>query len=109
MPHRRWAQAAKDMVHSERTLSNKEKSKRRAAPCARLISWAEVATPGATSRPGLNVRMLSFIYIVTIWCAAALLFVAVHELEPNRRLALLLEFLILALGTEAISRQLLLS
>jgi hypothetical protein len=51
--------------------------------------------------------MLAFIYVVTIWCLAAILFVSVHELEPNRRLALVLEFLILAVGAAAISRLLL--
>jgi hypothetical protein len=48
--------------------------------------------------------MLALIYVVTIWCVAAILFVSVHEHEPNRPLALVLEFLILALGTAAISR-----
>jgi len=42
--------------------------------------------------------MLALIYVVTIWCVAAILFVSVHEHEPNRPLALVLEFLILALG-----------
>jgi hypothetical protein len=51
--------------------------------------------------------MLVLVYIFTIWCVAAILFVTVHEFEPNRRLALVLELLILALGTAAIARQLL--
>jgi hypothetical protein len=40
--------------------------------------------------------MLAFFYVLTIWLVAAVLFVAVNELEPNRRLALVLKFLILA-------------
>jgi hypothetical protein len=34
--------------------------------------------------------MLALIYVSTIWCVAAILFVTVYEFEPNRRLALLL-------------------
>jgi hypothetical protein len=51
--------------------------------------------------------MLTLFYVFTIWCVAAILFVSVHEHEPNRRLALVLEFLILAVGAAAISRLLL--
>jgi hypothetical protein len=40
--------------------------------------------------------MLALIYVFTIWCVAAILFVTVHEFEPNRRLAFVLEFLVLA-------------
>ena len=38
--------------------------------------------------------MLAFIYVFSIWVVATMLFVAVNEVEPNRRLALVLKFLI---------------
>jgi hypothetical protein len=31
--------------------------------------------------------MLALIYVFTIWCVAAILFVTVHEFEPNRHLS----------------------
>ena len=31
--------------------------------------------------------MLAFIYVFSIWVVATMLFVAVNEIEPNRRLA----------------------
>jgi hypothetical protein len=52
-------------------------------------------------------RMLALIYVFTIWCVAAILYVTVNEFEPNRRLAFVLKFLILAVGAAAIARRLL--
>ena len=51
--------------------------------------------------------MLAFIYVLTICFVAAVLFVSVNEVEPNRWLALALKFLILAVGAAAIARRLL--
>ena len=48
--------------------------------------------------------LLALIYVLTICCVGAVLFVGVHRLEPNRRLALMLKFLILAVGAAAIAR-----
>jgi len=50
--------------------------------------------PRGGDTPGWNVRMLAFIYVFGISVVAAILFVAVNEIEPNRRLALALKFLI---------------
>jgi hypothetical protein len=41
------------------------------------------------------------IYAFAIWCAAAILLAVVNRLEPNRRLAVVLQFLILAVGSAA--------
>jgi hypothetical protein len=43
------------------------------------------------------------IYAFAIWCAAAILLAVVNRFEPNRRLAIALRFLILALGFAAIA------
>jgi hypothetical protein len=51
--------------------------------------------------------LLGLIYVLTICYVGAVLFVSVNKFEPNRRLALLLKFLILAVGAAAIARQLL--
>jgi hypothetical protein len=51
--------------------------------------------------------MLALVYVFTIWCVATVLYVIVNELEPNRRLATVLQFLILAVGAAAIVRRLL--
>ena len=51
--------------------------------------------------------MLAVVYVFTIWCVATVLYVIVNELEPNRRLAMVLQFLILAVGAAAIVRRLL--
>jgi hypothetical protein len=48
--------------------------------------------------------MLAVFYLITIWCVAFMLYVTVHKFEPNRRLALVLKFLILAVGAAAIAR-----
>ena len=60
-----------------------------------------MATPG--TREG-DVRMLSLVYAFTIWCAATVLYAIVNELEPNRRLATVVQFLILAVGAAAIAK-----
>jgi hypothetical protein len=52
--------------------------------------------------------MLALIYVLTICCVGAVLFVSVNDLEPNDRLALVVKFLVLAVGAAAIARQLLL-
>ena len=52
--------------------------------------------------------MLALVYVFTIWCVATVLYVIVNEFEPNRRLAFVLEFLVLALGAAAIARRLML-
>ena len=45
--------------------------------------------------------MLAFIYVFSIWVVATTLFVAVNEVEPNRRLALVLKFLIVFVSVAA--------
>jgi hypothetical protein len=50
--------------------------------------------------------MLAFIYDFSIWVVATTLFVAVNEVEPNRRLALTLKFLIVLAGAAAIAGRL---
>jgi hypothetical protein len=49
--------------------------------------------------------MLALTYVFMISCVATILFVSVHWLEPNHRLALVLKLLILAVGAVAIARQ----
>jgi hypothetical protein len=51
--------------------------------------------------------MLPLIYVFAILCGASVLFISVNELEPNRRLALWLELLVLAVAAAAIARKLL--
>ena len=51
--------------------------------------------------------MLAFIYVLTICCVGAVLFVSVNRFEPNRRLALMLKLLVLAVGAAAIASRLL--
>jgi hypothetical protein len=46
--------------------------------------------------------MLALIYVLAIWCVATVLYVIVNEHESNRRLAIVLQFLILAVGAAAI-------
>src|SRR6266446_2445673 len=43
----------------------------------------------AADRDGTS-EMLALIYVFTIWCVASILFVTVHEFEPDRRLAFVL-------------------
>jgi hypothetical protein len=50
--------------------------------------------------------MLALVYVFTIWCVATVLYVIVNEFEPNRRLAIVLQFLILAVSAAAIASQL---
>ena len=47
--------------------------------------------------------MLTLIYVILVLGVATVLFVAVHRLEPNHRLALVLKLAILAVGTVAIA------
>jgi hypothetical protein len=47
--------------------------------------------------------MLALIYVLTIWCAATVLYTIVNEYEPNRRIAAVLQFLILAVGAAAVT------
>ena len=47
--------------------------------------------------------MLVFLLVFTIWCVATVLYVIVNEHERNRRLAIVLQFLILAAGAAAIA------
>ena len=47
--------------------------------------------------------MLAVIYIFSICVVAAFLFVAVNEIEPNRRFALALKFLIVFVGVAAVA------
>jgi hypothetical protein len=49
--------------------------------------------------------MLAFIYVFSIWVVATTLFVAVNEIEPDRRLALAL-FLIVLVSAAAIAGRL---
>ena len=48
--------------------------------------------------------VLALFYVFTIWCVASILYVTVNKFEPDRRLALVLKFLILAVGAAAIAR-----
>jgi hypothetical protein len=50
--------------------------------------------------------MLAFIYVFTIWCLATILYASVDWLETNRRLALVLKLLILAVSAAATVRRL---
>ena len=47
--------------------------------------------------------MLALTQAILILAVAAVLFVGVHWLEPDRRLALVLKFLIVAVGAAAIA------
>jgi hypothetical protein len=51
-------------------------------------------------------RMLAFIYVFSIWVVATTLFVAVNEIEPDRRLALAFKFLIVFASAAAIAGRL---
>ena len=50
--------------------------------------------------------MLALTHAIMILAVAAVLFLGVHWLEPDRRLTLVLKFLILAVGAAAIARRL---
>jgi hypothetical protein len=45
--------------------------------------------------------MLAFIYVFTIWCLAAILYASLGQLETDRRLALVLKLLTLAMSAAA--------
>ena len=49
--------------------------------------------------------MLALFYVFTIRCVAFILYVTVDKFEPDRRLALVLKFLIIAVGAAAIARR----
>jgi len=53
-------------------------------------------------RAGRTVQMLALSHAIMILAVAAVLFVGVHWLEPNHRLALVLKLAILAAGAVAI-------
>ena len=57
---------------------------------------------GVATPLGWNVRMLAFIYVFGICVVAAILFVAVNEIEPHRRLASALRIVIVAVGVAAL-------
>jgi formate hydrogenlyase subunit 4 len=42
------------------------------------------------------------VYMFAIWCVSTVLYVSVNNFEPNRRLAVVLQFLILAVGSAAV-------
>lgn len=46
------------------------------------------------------------IYMFAIWCVTTVLYVTVNNFEPNRRLAIALQFIILAVGTAAFASRL---
>jgi len=50
--------------------------------------------------------MLALTHAILIPAVAAVLFVGVHWLEPDRRLALVLKFLILGVGAAVVARRL---
>ena len=50
--------------------------------------------------------MLAFIYVFSIWVVATMLFVAVNAIEPNRRYALALKFLIVFVSVAAVAGRL---
>ena len=49
----------------------------------------------------------TFIYMLTFWCVGGTLILIVDRFEPDRQLAFVLEFVVLALGVAAIARRLL--
>ena len=51
--------------------------------------------------------MQTFIYMLTFWCVGGTLILIVDRFEPDRQLAFVLEFVVLALGFAAIARRLL--
>ena len=51
--------------------------------------------------------MQTFIYMLTFWCVGGTLILIVDRFEPDRQLAFVLEFVVLALGVAAIARRLL--
>jgi hypothetical protein len=55
---------------------------------------------------GRNVRMPVHLYALAICFLAATLFVAINNFEPNRQLALVLKFLIIAVSAAAIASRL---
>jgi hypothetical protein len=50
--------------------------------------------------------MLAFIHVFSVCVVAAILFVSVDEIEPDRRLALALKFLIVSVSAVAIAGRL---
>ena len=50
--------------------------------------------------------MLAFIHVFSICVVAAILFVSVDEIEPNRHLALALKFLIVFVSVAAVAGRL---
>jgi hypothetical protein len=48
--------------------------------------------------------MLALIYVRAIWSVATPLYVIVNNFAPDRRLAMVLQFLILAVGAAAIAK-----
>ena len=50
--------------------------------------------------------MLAFIHVFSICVVAAILFVSVDEIEPNRRYALVLKFLIVFVSVAAVAGRL---
>jgi hypothetical protein len=61
------------------------------------------ASPSWVSPSAMNVRMLAFIHVFSICVVAAILFVSVDEIEPNRRYALALKFLIVFVTAVAVA------
>jgi hypothetical protein len=64
-----------------------------------------VATPGALAEWDGTSGMLAVIYVFAIWFVAAVLY-GIVKFEPNPRLALVLKFLIFAVGAAAIASRL---
>ena len=50
--------------------------------------------------------MQTFIYMLTFWCVGGTLILIVDRFEPDRQLAFVLEFVVLALGVAAIAKRL---
>jgi len=50
--------------------------------------------------------MLALFYVFTIWYVASILYGTVNKFEPDRRLALVLKFLILGVGAAVVARRL---
>jgi transposase len=61
---------------------------------------------GFPYRKGEGREMLAFIYVFSIWVVATMLFVAVNAIEPNRRYALALKFLIVFVSVAAVAGRL---
>ena len=71
---------------------------------ASMTAWGQRSTLRRSRR---NVRMQTFIYMLTFWCVGGTLILIVSEFEPDRQFAFVLELVVFALGVAAVARRLL--